>query len=126
MSQKRQCTQECVLRSSERRLGCTRGRYSALCISVFRSFLQLYMCSSASATERETCLTNSKPLSSLLCAELHHCMTYIRLQWIWLYRVRSDTWTFSSASFLASLWSPIRISSGTYCHRQQASHRLIS
>src|SRR4029434_8849835 len=104
MSQKHQCTQECVLRSSERSLGCTRGRCSALCILAFRSFLQLYMCSSVSATERETCLTNSKPLSSLVCSELQHFTTYTRLQCIWPYRVRTDTWTFSSASFWASHW----------------------
>src|SRR4029434_2160687 len=110
MSQKHQYTQECVLRSSERRLGCTRGRCSALCILALRRFLQLYMCASPSATERETCLTNSKPLSSLLCSELQLFMTYTRLQWIWPYRVGMDTWTFSSASFWASHWSPIRIS----------------
>src|SRR4029434_3429691 len=84
------------------------------------------MCSSVSATERETCLTNSKPLTSLLCSELQHFMTFTQLQWIWPYRVKMDTWTFSSASFWASHWSPIRISYVTYCHRQETNHRAQS
>lgn len=124
ISEKHQSTQDCAHRSSERSLDCTRGRCTAFCIWASRSCLLLCMCFSLSRMATKVHWSNRDP--NPVSSENHNLdtklwPTYTGVQLIRPYRVRMEIWTYSSASFLASRCSLIRLSYTVYWQNQEAA-----